>query len=789
MPTPGLLERAASCLQQGRLEDAEQLLAQAERTLSRSADWYHLAGILQLQRHKPAEALPLFEQALRLAPQHAHVWNNRGIALTQLRQPSEAEACHRRASELAPGHAAFVRNQAECLQRLGRHGEAIALLRPLVSRTQATAKDRFVLAISLGATGQHAEAQSVYRNILDSEPTYWQAAVNYAALRQHDRASPAEIEQIYRTALAHSPTAPILLYNLANLLAERGPLPEVERLLQQAVSLQPHFFEAWLNLGDHYHLLRRFSEAKYAARQAVQLRPQHPHAWNLLGVILREIGEETEAESCYRHSLALAPGTPETLTNLAHLLRHRGLTTEAEGHFREVIAKQPHEAEAYNGLGLLCSETGRLEEGVAFLRRAAELAPRNAKVRSNLLFMQSYLGLCPPAEARDEARRWEQCLGPVARLPTRKPRRERLRIGYLSPDFRRHAVAYFIEPVLAAHDTNQVEVFCFAHVPRPDSTTQRIQATGVRWCPIHSLNDDEAAAVIRQHEIDVLVDLAGHTRNTRLAVFARKPAPIQASWLGYFATTGLSAMDYWITDTVLHPSPTTDGASEQLWRLPRCYVSYQAPREAPDPVCRTEPGQIVFGSFNNFAKLSRTTFHLWAEVLRAVPDSRFYLKTAKLNDPETRARLTRAFAEESIAADRLILAGNTAQMQDHLACYSGMDIALDSFPFTGATTTADTTWMGVPVVSLAGKTFASRMSATMLTAAGCADQVVHSPEAFVAKAVALADRMRPLSVAERTAHRQQQRATMATSELCDSRGMARALEAAYAGMVQRCLAG
>lgn len=665
------------------------------------------------------------------------------------------------------------------LQQLGRHDKAILLLHALASRFPSP-ENVFALAVSQQALGQLALAAENFRRVLTAAPTLWPAALGLAALTPN----PAEVERIYRKALLHSPEEPALLYNLANLLASAAPHPEAETLYRKAIAVRPGFAEAWINLGNQLRLRKELPAAEVAARQAAALAPNSPLPHNLLGAILREMRRGKEAEVCFRRALSVQPGSPEALTNLAHLLRNRGETTEAEACYRHVLTRQPTAADVLNGLGLLCAEDGRLAEGEALLRRSVERQPDNALYRSNLLYAQSYHGLRPPAEILAEARLWETRLPNLSQLPPRVPRHERLRIGYVSPDFRRHPVAYFVARLFTAHDPREVEVFAYSNVVTSDTITESLRRTVSEWHSISALSDDEAATLIRRHEIDILIDLAGHTRHHRLGVFARKPAPIQATWLGYFASTGLSAMDYWITDAVLHPTPNSEAASETIWRLPRCYACYQAPEEAPEPDCATQQGRITFGSFNNLAKLSPATLHLWARVLTAVPDSRLYLKTTKLADPATRTRLLTDFSTLGIASGRLEFEGATPDIRAHFERYARMDIALDSFPFTGATTTADTLWMGVPLITLPGTTQPSRVSASMLTASGHPEWIAPTADDFVARAVALAESVRPLDHVTRVARRQALRAQVANGELGDATGLARALEQAYADMAQ-----
>jgi predicted O-linked N-acetylglucosamine transferase (SPINDLY family) len=358
--------------------------------------------------------------------------------------------------------------------------------------------------------------------------------------------------------------------------------------------------------------------------------------------------------------------------------------------------------------------------------------------------------------------------------------KQRLRIGYVSPDFRRHSVSYFFEPLLAQHDRALVEVTCYAEVTRGDAMTERLQGLSDHWCNTAGMSDAQLAQRIHADGIDILVDLAGHTANNRLRAFTFKPAPIQCSYLGYFTTTGLAAMDYWLTDEVLTPADTVEQSSETIYRLPRSCVVYQAPDAAPAVVERPAGGPVTFGSFNDLSKVSAEAVLRWCEILQRVPGSRLLIKARQLAGEEERRVWLGHFAAQGIGAERLILRSRTEGQAEHLAMYGEVDIALDAMPRTGGATTAEALWMGVPVISLAGERFIERLSATMLNAVGLDELVAATATDYVEKAVALA-----ADDERRRALRQGLRARMAASPLCDARGLAHTFETAYRDMWQR----
>jgi predicted O-linked N-acetylglucosamine transferase (SPINDLY family) len=390
----------------------------------------------------------------------------------------------------------------------------------------------------------------------------------------------------------------------------------------------------------------------------------------------------------------------------------------------------------------------------------------------------------------EEQRAWDRVQGRAGRLHRCAVRvrenhpERRLRIGYVSPDLHRHPVSYFFEPLLAAHDKTRFDVFCYANHPScySDDVTQRLQSLSGHWRSVLGRSDQELARIIHDDGIDILVDLAGHTYGNRLRAFTYRPAPVQATYLGFFAATGLEAMDYWVSDEVLHPLDTQEQAVEQIYRLPRCWVCYLPPAGAPDvspPPSRDV--QVTFGSFNNLTKLSPEVIETWSQLLRQLEGSQLLVMDKPLGEIGTRQRLLEQFGGHGITADRLTLRSG-APFEQYLATYAEVDIALDPFPRTGGTTTAEALWMGVPVITLAGQRYVERISTSKLTAVGLQDLVASSREEYIRIALLLAR-----NPSRRAELRGNLRDRMAKSPLCDAAGLANAMESAYESMWQRFL--
>ena len=457
-----------------------------------------------------------------------------------------------------------------------------------------------------------------------------------------------------------------------------------------------------------------------------------------------------------------------------------GALSAALACYRAALAARPDCLNAHLGMGNVMVDLWMLDEAVAAYAHALALAPQSAAIRSALLFHRHYAALID-AHALFEAHREAGAVlmaaaardVPAARRATAG---RRLRIGYVSPNFSRHSVGYFIEPVIRHHNRAEFEIYCYYAHAKADDATRRFRDMADGWRDVADTDGAELAAMVRADGIDLLVDLAGHSKANRLAAFAHKPAPLQITWLGYPDTTGLPAIDLRITDAVADPAPQADTLnSERLVRIDGGFLCYQPPADSP-PVGDhiNPPSGVVFASFNNIAKLNAGMVRLWSAILEALPGSRLVLKSASLDFTETADRVLEGFEEFGIAAGRIEVRGWVAKREQHLQMYEGVDIALDTYPYNGTTTTCEALWMGVPVVTRAGEVHMSRVGASLLHAAGLGDLVAHDAVDYVETAVALAcdeERRRELRAILRR--------RLEESTLLDYAGFTRKLEQVY----------
>lgn len=596
-------------------------------------------------------------------------------------------------------------------------------------------------------------------------------------LAHHQAGRFADAESAYMQALQADPRNTDALHLLGVIASQAGKYETAIELIDRALALKPDFAEALSNRGNALQELRRYAEAVASYDRALSIKPGIAVALSNRGNALKALGRLDEALASFDQALALRPDYAEALFNRGTALEELAQLDAAVAAYERAIAARPDYAEAYCNRGNALTALGKPEAAVASYRKALALRPDYAEAHSNLLLALNYVSGLPPAEiyaAHRAFARWaarDVAPGPHGNAPD--PER-RLRVGYVSGDFRAHAVAQFIEPVLALHDRARYEVFCYYNFPSGDAATARIRGHADRWHEVFALSDQALAQLVRADAIDILVDLSGHTGYNRLRVFACKPAPVQITWLGYLNTTGLDSMDYRISDGQASPPSLLDAFhSEKLLRLPHSQWHYQPPPDAPDvaPPPRAQTGVVTFAAFTNLAKIGPTVIELWCRLLARVAGSRLFIvgRGAGAMRDEYVARFTRHGARP----DQIEL-GDLASFQNYLALHHQADIMLDTFPYSGGTTTCHALWMGVPVITLAGDTAPSRGGASLLNAVGLAEFVAQTPQRYLEIASALA-----LDPPRLAALRAGMRARMAASPLMDSQGFTRDLEQAY----------
>jgi predicted O-linked N-acetylglucosamine transferase (SPINDLY family) len=709
-PPDPRLQTALRLHQSGEFAQAESLYRRIVETRPTLVEAHYLLGTLLAQRGEYPDALPWLIRATQLEPRHAQALNNLGIAQHKLGETDLAMAQFRAALAVDP-------NYAEARNNLGD---------------------------ALREQGQLTEAAAEIRKSLEIDP-----------------GNPE----------AHN--------NLGLTLIQLGYPETAEASLRKAVALRPNYRLAWRNLGRLYQQTHKLSEAYASYQQALNLDPTDIVLQTEAGAVAQQSGNLDGARQHYRRALALDADNAEAHNNLGTVLLEDGELNTATRHYLEALRLKPAFPEAYNNLGNALMLQGYPREGVECYTQALTLRPGYTQAHSNLLLGLNYQANLSPLAVYAEHVKWGQQQGALRdtlpACPRRSAQDRRLRIGYVSPDFRTHSVAYFFLPILRAHDRARFEIFCYSDAARPDVVTEECKKLADQWREIRGLDDTAVAASICRDQIDILVDLCGHMQGNRLTLFARRAAPLQISYLGYPNTTGLDTMDWRLTDSWADPPGSEAFHSEKLLRLRHGFLCYAPPAHAPQPgpLPVEAMGHITFGSFNNLTKITPETLALWAEILLRAPGSRLLLKNKSLRDASVRARYTGLLEASGITADRLELTGWLPQGADHLSLYQRIDIALDTHPYNGTTTTCEALWMGVPVISLAGETHASRVGRSILTQLGMTDLIARNAAEYSAIALRLcADKQRLAEI------RMHLRDRMRASTLCGPAAFTAELERA-----------
>ena len=670
------------------------------------------------------------------------------IALYHQGKTIEVEALSRSLTTRFPLNATGWRVLGTVLHNQGRVAEALLCMQKTASFLPRDPIGHNNLGITLKDLGRFIESEVSLRRALALKPDYAEAHNNLGVTLK-DLGRLAEAEVSLRQALALTPDYAEAHNNLGLTLNDLGRLVEAEVSLRQALALKPDLAEAHSNLGNTLKGLGRTAESESSLRKALELKPYFAEALNNLSLIQIREGRLAEAETSLRKALELKPYFAEAHSNMGLTLCELGLFSEAETSLRRALALKPDLAEAHNNLGHTLQNRNHTMEAMNSYRHALALKPNYAEAHSNLLFCLSSDVFVGPQQLYNE----HLAFGEQFEAPLRADRQAHnnvkdparcLQVGFVSGDLCGHAVASFLEPVLVFLAKKQtLSLHAYYTNTREDTVTQRLRAFFPHWNAVAGLSDAELATKIRADSIDILIDLSGHTAFNRLLTFARKPAPIQLSCIGYPATTGLQAMDYRLCDRKWLPPGEFDWQfTEKLAYLP-CVSIFQPSPQAP-PV-NTLPalrhGFITFGSFNRINKLNDSVIVLWSLLLQAVPTARMVLGGIA---PESQSDLTQSFARAGITPDRLSFFARSS-MADYLAQHHQVDVCLDTFPYNGGTTTAHASWMGVPTLTLAGETPPSRVGARFMSHFGLNGFIASSIEDFVDKGRYWADHLPELA--------------------------------------------
>lgn len=759
-----LLEQAIQHHRAHRLSEAERLYRAILAQAPRHPDAHHNLGVLAAQARQPAAGLPHLRAALEVNPGHHQYWLSYIDVLLQANQTEEArrtlEAAARQGvpadalraleARLRPA-AADPEARLAALFQQGRFADMAQAARELTETAPQSPAGWKALGTALMQLTRPVEAEAPLRRAAELLPDDGDVQFNLGQSLQAQRRFEQAADH-YRRATVIQPADAEAHCNLGIALKEQGRLIDAETAYREALRWRPGFPEALGNLGVLLNEQRRFAEAEPTLRQALAAQPRSAFLHLNLGVTLNGRRQYADAASHFRQALAWDPALIAARNGLGMALDLLGAHTESEVCYREILAREPHNADAWYNLGFSLFAQLRFAEAEAAYRQALASRPTFTQAQSNLIFCLTH-DPGTGAEALAAAHRRygemvESAASPaISHASTHASARETgraLRVGFVSADFRQHPVAHYFEPILAelARDAGLM-LHAYSNSDVEDTTTSRLRAHFHAWRPIAALDDRAAFDAIRADGIDILVDLSGHTTDHRLPLFAMKPAPVQASWIGYPGTTGLCAVDYFLSDALFAPAGFAPQFTEKILRLPAA-TTFQPFDDAPaiNALPARTRGHLTFASFNHVRKLNPAVIALWSRLLNALPDARMLVAAA--NDAASRALLTRWFGDHGVAPSRLDFHGRM-DAAAYLRLHHEADICLDSFPFGGGATTFNALWMGLPTLTLPGETPPSRMGAAIMGHMGLADFVAEDADAFVERGCAWPARLDELA--------------------------------------------
>ncbi len=799
----------------GKQEEAITRYQQALQLKPHYADaHYNLGNALRVQ-NRSSEAEANYRLALKIKPEFAQAHYNLGITLQDLDRLEEAEASYRRALQLKPDYAEAHYNLGNTLHQQNRPEAAVASYRQALLIKPDYAEAHYNLGNTLKQLDRPDEAASCYNRALQINQQLAEAYCNLGSvLNELKRLDEAEAN--YRKALLLKPDYATAHNNLGNTLSTLGRLEEAIQSYQNALLHNPNFAEAHSNLGVTLKDLHRPEEACASLRRAVQLNPDLVVAHNNLGSVLCDLGLLEEACTRYQRALQLKPDYAEAYNNLGATFNELKRLEEAETCYLGALKIKPDFAEAHCNRSTNLMAMGRLAEAESCCRQSLAIAPDYAAAHQNLANVLAYLSEYTDVVAHSDAAMrlagdsvvgWEQRLytfsyhpdlgapqiyaefvrwgdrfaDPVVDFSQHdRTLGRRLRIGYVSPDFRRHTSNFFFWPLFANHNHAVVELYAYSNVKFEDDITRKMKGVFEHWRDIRGVSDSEVARIIREDKIDILIDACNHMRDDRLGVFTLKPAPIQATWLGAAWTTGLKTVDYALIDPYMAPQGTL--TRETIVRLPHCFVSYCPPDKSADilPSPCLANGYITYGYSGRTERLNHHTFRVWGEILRKNLTARMILDYRPFADPPTQVHYRQLMTRLGMDASRVTMRCST-NIFDGL---NDIDILLDCFPHSGGTMSMDALWMGVPVLTLAGRPPVGRIGTSLMINLGMPEWVAQSQQEYIAKACSMAQDHQALAKL-----RAGMRTRMQNSPLMDGPGFTREMESSFQEMFEKWVKG
>lgn len=758
---------------------AESCYRRALKITPDAGDTLYSLGLLLGQKNYFTEAEACYRKALKTMPDDANAHYHLSLSLQSQSRWQESEGSCRKALDIAPDFSEAHAHLAALLLQLSRPGEAEASCRKALQLNPDLASAHFSLGMLAHQHGRLADAEAAYRQALALQ-TGHHGALDYLSALLQGQGRYAETETAYLTAAANNPGDATPLCKLASMQMDFGKLQDAERNLRKAINIQPDYADAIGTLGILLINRGQYQEADARFHQVLQIRPNDAVAFDNLGLILYLQGRFNEAIEFFQKAIQHNPEFVNSHNNLGSAYKQLGRRQDAKASYQHVLRLQPESDTAHNNLGLVYADMGEIDQAESMYRKALALNPDFAEAHTNLLFVLNYHPKLSGAEVYAAYEDYERKFAQRYQREWRSfdnPRQpgKRLKIAYVSPDMRSHSIRHFLEPLLKRHDKNVVEIYAYAHLNWEDAVTARYKTYVDHWVPTLHLSDEALAARIRADGIDIAIDLASHTGNSRLLMFARKPAPVSVSWLGYAYTTGVKAIDYMLMDSTSMPPGSEAVFAEKPWRIDTPGYVYRPAENMGEvsPLPALQNKHLTFGCLSRSIRINDKVIAVWARILNQVTDARLIIDSNNFNELSMQEAYITKFATHGIDSSRLEIGFHSPPWD----VMRKIDIGLDCFPHNSGTTLFESLYMGIPYVTLASRPSMGLLGSSILEGAGHPEWIARTEQEYIDKAVALASDLTGLAQL-RMGLREQTKA----SPLMDETGFARKMEAAYRGM-------
>ncbi len=761
--------------QQGFFIEAQKLYSEFLKEYPMHFDALHLSGIVAFQLGNFYDAINFYSKALIVNSDFAPLYSNLGNAFKALKLFEDALSSYDAAILIKTDYADAFYNRGVALQELHRFNEALVDYNRAVAINPEFAEAYVNRGIALQDLKRLDEAILSYDRAIIIKSYYVEAINNLGvALNKAERFD--EALTIFNEAISIQPNYDDAYYNRGLSLQHQNIFTEALESFDKAILITSGFAEAFSNRGIALKALKRIDEALTSFDEAISHKPDYAEAFYNRGIALGEMRRFEDALTSYQKAILIKPDYFEALNNQGSVYQELKRYDSALMFYEEAIAVKCDYAEALHNRGRVLAELKRFDEALQSYEEAIQCKADFFTAQSDRLFIMSYVHGLSASFRLEEARKFGVAVNcsVISKFISWNTESvdSKLRLGFVSGDFRSHPVGFFLEGALSKLDQSKLSLIAYTNNLQEDELTSRLKKIFYSYKSLVGKNDQEAANLIHDDRIDILIDLSGHTALNRLPVFAYKPAPLQVSWLGYWASTGLEQIDYIVGDPYVTPAEEADHFCEKIKTLPETYLCFTPPsmdiqvKELPS----IKNGFVTFGCFNNFSKINKEVVCLWAKVLLAVKGSRLFLKAEQLDDPVVTEETIELFAKFGIGAGRLIFEGRS-NLRDYFESYNKIDIALDPFPFPGGTTSVQALWMGVPVLTKKGNRFISHNGETIAYNSGQADWIAHDDADYIAKAIHFSSDLEELSNL-----RSGLRAKVLTSPLFDAERFARNFE-------------